>query len=135
MELGDVDWVNVGTAGANDHGIRAVRLNDSNGFCQGQQSGRVTAGDGVIGAAGVVIDGNVAGWHIGKLTQQPERRDPPNGFGTPFVRIKPVGTAADFDDCGQFLRVAGHSTGTEDHTKTFGVKQAIRNACVLHRQR
>jgi hypothetical protein len=128
VEFGDIDGVDIGTAGTDNHRVSSTGFDDANGFGKCEQCGGIAAGDGIVWAAGIVVDGHVTGRHAGQLSQQPERCHFSDGFLPPEVGAEAAFGAAGFDDGSQFLGMAGHATGTEDNTETIGIDLTRRNA-------
>ena len=100
---------------ADQEEVGPIAGQDAVGFAQRQQAGHVAFGDGVVGALGVVQDGDVAGKHVGQILEHPQRLDGRNALLAPLFQIDHAGLAvgAECGGVGQLQQFAGDQAGAE----------------------
>ena len=63
------------SAPAGEHHVGPATADDARRLADRQQSGDIAEDDGVVGAAGIVGDGDVRRGHVGEMLEEPERME------------------------------------------------------------
>ncbi len=118
--------VDAGASSADDHDFGTAAKNGAVGFAGRQVSSGFAMRDRVVGATKIVVNGNMAGWHVGQILEQPQRRQLRHAFGSPTIVVEvALRTAAAIDARAEFLGHGEHVVGTEHAAGAVGIVLAI----------
>ena len=82
---------NARAGGAGDHQVGVAALDRAKRFADGQVAGRFAHGERVVRAAEVVVDGDVAGRHVGQILEHPQRGHVAEAFFAPAREFEVAG--------------------------------------------
>ena len=129
--------VDPGPRSSGNNRIGAVTGDSAKSFCDGQIGRGLSKGDRVVRTSEVVIDGDMTGWHIGQILEQPQWRNFPQAarfLVPPFVVLKLLRFVETLDHrVGKFTGFGHDVIASINHTRPIWIECTETDPSVLKR--